>query len=315
MQIANNKVLIKPFSKVKSTKRFFGSQGFDVVDNELVIKAKKRNEYKTNHNTLQNNILCVPDGNTNAQNVVCSGALCSTAGEQEKKIYKLNARKIKRRLYSWFNVSDSKKHLYFLTISFPLHTSDDDIFKYFNVFLTKMRKAKYLRSYLWVSERQKNGTLHFHILINKPVQIVNVNALLRETLINAYSSDNQVFKGYNPINYSGVDLAKDRKTRRVVNFAQGASKQAISYYITKYITKNDSEFTHLCWHCSRDISNLFNYAALDYTDKQLADLLQQFKHKYIVTETAIIYIFETDFVVPEITEMQAFNNIIADSIT
>jgi hypothetical protein len=28
-------------------------------------------------------------------------------------------------------------------------------------------------------------------------------------------------------------------------------------YLTKYITKNDIEFTHSPWHCSRDVSRLF----------------------------------------------------------
>lgn len=58
------------------------------------------------------------------------------------------------------------------------------------------------------------------------------------------------------IKYNGVDIAKNRKTRRVTNFAQSKNRRKLTSYITKYITKNNSEFTHLAWHCSRDYSNL-----------------------------------------------------------
>lgn len=315
MFIANNKVLIKPFSKVVSPKSFFGSQGFDVVDGELVVKLKKRNAAKPKPNTTQNNIFGEPIGNDFAKNDACVQSLGSSLAENSNHTYKLNAKKIKRRLFAWFKTTATLKHLYFLTISFPLHTSDDAIFKYFNVFLTKMRKKKLLHSYIWVSERQKNGTLHFHILINKQIQVVTVNNLLRETLINAYSADNLIFRGYVPTNYSGVDLAKDRKTRKVVNFADPSRANAISYYITKYITKNVDEFSHLCWHCSRDISNLFTYAVHDYGDSDFAELLSKNKHKCIITDTAIIYIFESDLVTCEIEKMQHFNNIISDSLS
>jgi hypothetical protein len=53
-----------------------------------------------------------------------------------------------------------------------------------------------------------------------------------------------------------VDIAKNRETKRPVNFAAGGKDRALANYLTKYITKNTTEMAHLAWHCSRDWSAL-----------------------------------------------------------
>jgi hypothetical protein len=67
-------------------------------------------------------------------------------------------------------------------------------------------------------------------------------------------------------NYNGVDIAKNRKTRKVTNFAQKKSTKTLVNYLTKYITKNNGKFTHLAWHSSRDYSNLITSIRL--TEKE-----------------------------------------------
>ena len=58
--------------------------------------------------------------------------------------------------------------------------------------------------------------------------------------------------------YNGVDIAKNRKEKKVTNFALGKrGRRALVTYITKYITKNDATFEHLAWHNSRGFSQLF----------------------------------------------------------
>jgi hypothetical protein len=69
--------------------------------------------------------------------------------------------------------------------------------------------------------------------------------------------------------YNGVDICKNRKTNRVVNFAVKKGSRALATYLTKYITKNNAgvpdetghievpAFTHLAWHNSRGFSCLF----------------------------------------------------------
>ena len=69
--------------------------------------------------------------------------------------------------------------------------------------------------------------------------------------------------------YNGVDIAKNRKTGRIINFAIKKGARALSAYLTKYVTKNDAgvpdengnitipAFTHYAWHNSRGFSALF----------------------------------------------------------
>ena len=68
--------------------------------------------------------------------------------------------------------------------------------------------------------------------------------------------------------YNGVDIAKDRKTRRVINFAKQNKQKALTNYLTKYVTKNNEAFTHLAWHSSREYSNLI--ISVRFTQKEIS---------------------------------------------
>jgi hypothetical protein len=73
--------------------------------------------------------------------------------------------------------------------------------------------------------------------------------------------------------YNGVDIAKNRKNRKVTNFAGSRKgRTALTYYITKYITKNNSEFSHLAWHNSRGFSMLFT--GVTFTKEEFINLLE-----------------------------------------
>lgn len=217
-------------------------------------------------NTLQIERLVTDTGHIIPQNLL---DLITLEEETEKenikenmRFYKLNATKIRRKLYAWFNTEQGKKKMSFVTVTFPGQTDDNEIYRIFNLFLTKLRKYENLLSYLWVAERQKNGTIHYHILTTDDVFIKEWNNHLRIILINLYNKNNLHFKGYNPIKYNGVDIAKDRKTKKVINFASKNNQKAVSYYITKYITKNDTKMNRFVWHCSRNISVLFTSVVL-----------------------------------------------------
>ena len=56
--------------------------------------------------------------------------------------------------------------------------------------------------------------------------------------------------------YNGVDIAKNKKTKRTTNFAKQKNQKNLTSYITKYVTKNKETFKHLAWHCSREYSAL-----------------------------------------------------------
>jgi hypothetical protein len=171
--------------------------------------------------------------------------------------YRINKREVRQRLLGYINTQRGKKELYFWTVTFPKGTSDDMCYRIFNIWLTSLRKYKMLREYLWVAERQENGTVHFHIAIPHKMSVQRANAMMAGTLKTFARRGDIPFTVWQCARYNGVDIAKNRKTRRVTNFAVKKGSRALSHYLTKYVTKNDTEFTHLAWHNSRGYSQLF----------------------------------------------------------
>src|SRR5882672_5429603 len=92
------------------------------------------------------------------------------------KTYKINKPEIRARIHTLVECQpEQSKELYFWTVTFPMRTSDDVIYRIFNIWLTRLRKEKMLRDYLWVAERQQNGTLHFHIAIPHKMSVKKAN--------------------------------------------------------------------------------------------------------------------------------------------
>lgn len=183
--------------------------------------------------------------------------LLTIAGNKKKTGYKLNKREVRQRLLGYMNTQRGKKELYFWTVTFPAGTTDDFCYRIFNIWLTSLRKYRMLREYLWVAEQQKNGTLHFHIAIPHKMPVQRANAMMQGTLKTFARRGEIPFNVWQCSRYNGVDIAKNRKTKRVTNFANKKGSRALGTYLTKYVTKNDSTFSHLAWHNSRGYSQLF----------------------------------------------------------
>ncbi len=231
----------------------------------------------------------------------------------KKKSYKLNKKKIRKRIYSYTNLEQTKKRLYFITVTFPFKTTDNQAYKLFNLWLTKLRKKDIIKSYIWVVERQKNNTIHFHLLINQYFKVKKANFAMKESLINMYNKDKKVFNGYNPLNYNGIDIAKNRKTKKVTNFARANKGKTLQKYITKYISKNETEFNRLTWHCSRDISKLF-YAVRDDFDRNIYNLmLRNKKNWFYKGEYFEVLVFHKSYICDKILKLFEVNQLIYDS--
>lgn len=173
------------------------------------------------------------------------------------KRYRVHKREVRQRLLGYMNTQRGKKELYFWTVTFPKGTADDTCYKIYNIWLTSLRKYRMLREYLWVAERQENGTLHFHIAIPHKMPVQRANAMMQGTL-KTFSKRGEIpFSVWQCSRYNGVDIAKHRTTRRVTNFANKKGSRALGTYLTKYVTKNDTKFSHLAWHNSRGYSALF----------------------------------------------------------
>jgi hypothetical protein len=245
--------------------KFGGSSRFRLEDGELIEKVIRKEAPKKNQfeKMYEKEKPILEEGIT----------------EDEKKTYRLNKSKVKRKCHAFSRLEKSQVFLAFYTISFPLNLSDQICYKIFNTWLTRCRNKSGLKSYLWVAERQKNGTIHFHLLTNDFMKIKLVNGFMASALKTEKKKGNEVLKEVDVEIYNGVDV------KRV-----GNKKKGLITYLVKYISKNDIRFYRLPWHCSRDVSRLFTSINLDESDEEkILALLPDDKQKY--TET-----YEMEFV-------------------
>lgn len=163
----------------------------------------------------------------------------------EPAVYKLNKSKVRNKIHAWEQVLKNRQSFKFITISYPKSFSDLNCKKALNTFLTRCRKIRRNFNYLWVAERQKNGTLHYHILTTDYFNIRLINRYMAKTIDNIIQRSDESWGNSSLEKYNGVDV------RNVSN-----SKSLIGY-VTKYITKNDTEIKGCVWNCSSKISQLF----------------------------------------------------------
>ncbi len=193
------------------------------------------------------------------------------AKKTRKISYKINKQQVRHRLLCYINTQKGKKELYFWTVSFPQGTPDAICFQALNTWLTQLRQYGMLKDYMRVTERQENGTIHFHIAIPHKMPVQRANAMMRGTLKTFAKRGDIPYNERSPqiAKYNGVDISKHRKTKRVTNFAIKKGSIALVTYITKYVTKNDAEFEHLAWHNSRGFSGLFT--GITFTVKEFTE--------------------------------------------
>lgn len=164
------------------------------------------------------------------------------------QLYQLNKAKVKKKVLAFAALKQSQKFLAFYTMTFPEGLPDRYIYTIHNIALTRIRKHIKNFNYLWVSEYQKNGTLHFHMITNNFMNVKVVNHYYKKAIQNCLAANPHLPVEFNPKLYNGVDV------RRIFN-VKGAS-----CYITKYVTKNNETFERLPWNCSSSISRLFTGA-------------------------------------------------------
>lgn len=159
------------------------------------------------------------------------------------------------------NVLETK--LSFLTLTLPTKQKNDDKEikrQCLNSFMIKIVKDCNIKVWLWVAELQKNGNIHFHILIDSYVPFVVIdidNNILFVGTKNKCDNfaTNNVSKKYKSISYAQYVWNNAlEKLGYITDFCQKFGhnqpptthieiiKQAktAAAYITKYITKNNS---------------------------------------------------------------------------
>jgi len=272
--------------------KFLGSSRyrFDAGKNMIVLKPKNKPVVKKETESVNNDNLDYFHKERmmflgrDISNVLIEQKNTSDLLESENnetiREYKLNKKKVREKCSAFFGLKKSRKFLAFYSISFPLNFPDDMCMKVFNTFLTRLRKDFRLRSYLWVAERQKNGTLHFHLLTNCYMPIRRVNYYMAKA-IETQIKKNKIDVSFDVTKYNGVDV------KRVNN-----NRKALNIYLTKYVSKNSILFYRLPYHSSRDISELFtaeSFVSVNHKDfKHIADVLQHITTYVIDSEFATI---------------------------
>lgn len=190
-----------------------------------------------------------------------------------KKSYKvLNKTKVSGKMAALFNLSESRKFIAFYSISFPINITDDLAFVCWNLFLSHLRKYFKLTNYLWITERQKNKTIHYHLLTNQFLPIKQINKLMANILDRKSKAGLLDWGNGSREKYNGIDVdsiynsKRHKKTGKMLNKTQ--LRHWISKYLTKYVTKNNEKFQHLAWHCSRSISILFTSEVFLYSNRE-----------------------------------------------
>jgi len=146
---------------------------------------------------------------------------------QSKSIpgYKLNKSKVLQKAAAFYNLPSSKKFLAFYSISFPEGMTDKQAVKVLNIWLTRLREKSKKINYLWIAERQGNGTIHFHALVDRFLNIRLVNYFMAKAIDKLNRDENCGFRNWNRSNYNGVDV------KRVFN------GKGVSQYLAKYMSK------------------------------------------------------------------------------
>ncbi len=158
-----------------------------------------------------------------------------------------------------------------------------------NNWLTRCRKDKGLNNYLWVAERQENGTIHFHMITNQFMNIVDVNGYMSAALKTQFKKNNIPNYVKEPQNYNGIDVDNLYRSKRHYNRHKKLNKaqanRKLARYLTKYVTKNDTSFNRLVWHSSRSISALFtNIYRADLDNEKISEMLSNNADKIDVIE-------------------------------
>jgi hypothetical protein len=208
----------------------FGSSFSKIIDRSLAKESKEIPEHL--------------DGRI-AANQARTGKTLARSGNH------IRIKDVAARIGQFAEVIGGAQKIKLFTFTFPESTPDDICRKILNITLTRWRKSIPKLAYLWVAERQKNGTLHYHLLTDRWIDVRMVNGWIQSSLRNLGSCvpwkvADQVTR------YNGFDVAKrEDGTKEKFYTGKGAEK-----YVIKYLTKTDLTSISQPWHCSRNISRL-----------------------------------------------------------
>lgn len=162
----------------------------------------------------------------------------------------MNKPKVKAKIIAFSRASLGSLSMKFITVTFPAGLPDDLCMQALNIWLTKLRQLNEKFEYLWVAERQGNGTLHFHLFTKTFFNIRTINFYMAVTIKNILFKNKLHHIPFDYTKYNGIDVKVVDKISNIVK------------YVTKYVTKLKELNFNKSWACSRLVSRLFTHVQL-----------------------------------------------------
>lgn len=177
----------------------------------------------------------------------------------------------------------SHYRLVFVTLtlsSVQVHT-DNEIKKIcLQPFLENLQKTHGIRNYIWRAERQKNGNIHFHLIIDRWVEWWAIRNLWNKCQ-NKLGYVEAFAKIHNHFNPNSTDVSA------ILN------SDAVKKYISKYISKNKSqdEISGRHWGCDYLLSRVQDYKIKSSSIKFafILDYLRNFQNSKFECDHCTIY--------------------------
>jgi hypothetical protein len=230
--------------------------------------------------------------------------LLNSKRSAEGKVSKIAQRKISKAIDYMIEVTPEKKiqnrvtgkimkmKVSFLTLTLPstqIHSDNEIKEKCLNSFLIEVKKIYKVNYYLWRAEKQENGNLHFHLLIDKYIDYQQLrdrwNRIINKLdYVDNYRNEqlkwhNQGFKVRTELLKSWPEYkqkqAYERGSKSHWNSPNSTDihklneQKNIKAYVSKYISKSEWEANHpnepmpdnikvegRIWGCSQNLSNI-----------------------------------------------------------
>lgn len=197
--------------------------------------------------------------------------------KKEKTTSNRTKDKIKEKMLSLYRtcsgLKGNRSHIVnftLCTLTFINEVSDTQGIIVLNKFFTALRDRYRNFEYIWVAEKQENGNIHFHIILNIRLDLFYCNSLWVIQQINSgihhYENEAKLKAdwGCSPLELHNTgDYKAMQKYFNPVDLKPVKTIDGISCYLTNYVTKNKSKFLCSSWHCSRSVSKLFTRRIID----------------------------------------------------
>lgn len=255
-----------------------------------IVSYRKQNPYRKNENTTNKKII----ENFKTENNLFTEI---EKTEIEKTTFKFSKRSIARlkirlqwfirqsrfkTIYSKKNKARYNYKLSMITLTLASSQREKDLKNksyLLNHFLTIMRRENRIKNYIWRAEKQKNGNIHYHIIIDKYIH----HSIIKSTWNNILKKAGYIDEFYKKNNHKNPNSTDVHALRNIKN---------VEGYLIKYMSKDENEENEVQgrnWTCSHGITQ--NCKDITLTEKdELTDVIE-----YVIKNIPEDRIIKDDF--------------------